>query len=181
MNFLPEDNKNKLHTSALRQSHFGKKLWPKKLKAIFHHETIFVCQLFNFDVSNWKIFRFLPLFLHGKQIFFYKCEALTEAAFAGSLWRCSFKTSKPSKNVHPKLPVALCGIIQVFFIMSYAQYFQNSFTLTRKLLNHTSNPMFCVACCRFFKCRWTLTWVSVVKEDLNYITWSCWKFLDGHF
>ncbi len=58
------------------------------------------------------------MLFHGRQIFFLKYESLTLAAFAGSLWKYNFKTSKPSKNVHPKISKALSGIIQVFLIMS---------------------------------------------------------------
>ncbi len=53
-------------------------------------------------------------------------QPLTLAAFAGSMWRKSFKTSKPSKNVHSKLSGASCDTIQVFFTMSLAQYVQNT-------------------------------------------------------
>ncbi len=52
------------------------------------------------------------------------------AVFAGSLWRYSFKISKPSKNVHPKLSAASSGVMQVLFI-------QNTLILAKKLLNPT--------------------------------------------
>ncbi len=39
-----------------------------------------------------------------------------------------------------QLSTASCGLIQVFFIVSYAQFFQNTFILARKLLNPTLWP-----------------------------------------
>ncbi len=42
-----------------------------------------------------------------------------------------------SKDVHPKLSTASCGIMQVFFIVSYAQSFQNTLIPAIKLLNPT--------------------------------------------
>ncbi len=57
--------------------------------------------------------------------------------FAGCLSRYSPESIKTFLNFHPKLSSALCGIIQVFFIMSYAQYFQTFLFLARKLLNPT--------------------------------------------
>ncbi len=67
-------------------------------------------------MDNFKIVRYLLL-----------------AVYRGSL----LKASKLYKNIHPKLSTALCGIIQVFFIVSHAQYFQNTFISTRKQLNPT--------------------------------------------
>ncbi len=47
----------------------------------------------------------------------------------------SLKASKP--NVHPKLSTALCGRVQVFFMVSYVQYTQNTFISAKKLLKPT--------------------------------------------
>ncbi len=68
-----------------------------------------------------------------------KCKPCT---FAGSIWSYTFTAPKSSRNIHPKLSTTLCGIIQVFFILPCAQYFQNTFLLARKLLNST-HPVRC--------------------------------------
>ncbi len=57
------------------------------------------------------------------------CDTLLLAAYKGSLP----KSLKPAS----KLSTALCGLIQVFLIVLYAQYFQNTFISARKLQNST--------------------------------------------
>ncbi len=87
-------------------------------------QSYFLCiNCSPFDVLNLRFsFSFqCSLTVNG---FFQKWKPLTLTAFAGSLWRYSLKTSKPRKNVHLKISKALCGIIQVVFIVSKAQYFQ---------------------------------------------------------
>ncbi len=57
-----------------------------------------------------------------------------------------------SSNTFKKRPpsTAMCGVIQVFFIVSYAQFFQNTFISTRKLLNATRDPVFFGCVIRLF-------------------------------
>ncbi len=61
------------------------------------------------------------------------------------------KASKLSKNVRPKLSAASCGKIQVFFIVLYAQYLQNT------------TQCFRVECYGFSKLQWTPAPVSIVS------------------
>ncbi len=73
----------------------------------------FVYQLLTLRcLELMNIYFFLPALFHSKQIF---SKNVTHSLLRRYMY--SFKTSKPSKSVHPKISKALCGIIQVFFIM----------------------------------------------------------------
>ncbi len=77
------------------------------VKVIFHSKI-------QFCVSVTLSLRCLEL----KNVFFSFQRPSTLASFAGSLWRYSFRTSKPSKNVHPEHSAASCDSIQVSFMVS---------------------------------------------------------------
>ncbi len=102
-----------------------------------HPKTSFCVSLTDRWVSRIEKYIF---FLPAKTGFFQKCEPLTLAAFAVGLRRYSFTTSKLLKNVHPKLSKASCGMIQVFCLVSWAQYFQNTLISDKKPPN-PSHPV----------------------------------------
>ncbi len=81
---------------------------------------------------------FFSVFFQSKQVISQMCVPFMPAVYRGSLE----KASQLSKNINPKLSTGSCGLIQVFFIVSYAQFFQNIFISTRKLLNPT-HPLQC--------------------------------------
>ncbi len=91
------------------------------------------------------------------------------AAYGGSL----FRTSELPKNVHPKLSTALCHLIQIFLNVSYAQYFQNTFILVRKLLNPRGRAFDTrlADTNHWIKCVGFRTFRAKIK-----VFWKCWAY-----
>ncbi len=65
----------------------------------------------------------LPVLLHCKHFLFKNASHLLLLAVYGDI---VLKHQKQLKTSIQKISAALCGIIQVFFIVSYAQYSQNT-------------------------------------------------------
>ncbi len=118
----------------------GASLAQKYVKEHFVTKLFFVHQLLDLKCLEVKniFFSFQHNFMANA--FFPKMQATYFSCYASSLWRYSFKTSNPSKTIHPKIFKASRGIISVFFVVSWARYFgsiENAFVLAKKPPNPT--------------------------------------------
>ncbi len=96
------------------------------------------CFLISYSPLDFLDWRFLE-FLHGKPVIFKICAHVRWQPVKVHSWK-----NQNSKNFHPKLSTALCGIIQIFFIMLHAQYFQNTLIWARKLQHVRSSVLCCL-------------------------------------
>ncbi len=89
------------------------------------------------DLQLKNIFFILCVLFYNKQFFSKKASHSLELLLLAVHDDMVSKHKNHLKMSIQKVSKALCGIIQVFFMVSQAQYFQNTVILAIKLLNQT--------------------------------------------